>query len=330
MSYAVIKAIEYYLPSLELTNEQLAIDFPDFSADKIFCKTGIKKRHICASNQFASDMAIAAATQLFSSNPSIKEQIDFVVFCSQTPDYLLPTTACIIQNALNLNMSVGAMDVNLGCSGFVYGLSIAKGLIESKQANNVLLLTADTYSKLMHQSDKSVRTIFGDGAAATWITSVSHHQPCISPVLFGTDGSGWMNLCVKGRGMRTFDQTDADPFLRMQGPEIFSFTLDTVPKSVMQLLAREQLNLDDIDLFVFHQANQYILEHLRKKIGIPSEKFLLAMDFCGNTVSSTIPIALKEAQNNRTLSGCQKVMVVGFGVGYSWAASIINCEYLID
>jgi len=312
-----------------LTNDQLAVDFSDFSADKIFDKTGIKKRHICASDQFSSDMAICAANKLFESKQVLKSEIDFLIFCTQTPDYLLPTTACIIQNVLGLNKSVGAIDINLGCSGFVYSLSMAKGLIESKQAKNVLLLTADTYSKLMENSDKSVRTIFGDGAAATLISRVDYNKPCISPVLFGTDGSGWMNLCVRGRGMRAHEKTDVDPFLRMQGPEIFRFTLDAVPKLVTQLLSRENLTITDIDLFVFHQANQYILEHLRKKIGIPSEKFLLVMDFCGNTVSSTIPIALKEAKKRKELGGCHKVMLVGFGVGYSWAASIVDCEYIL-
>lgn len=329
MSYAAIKAIEYYLPPAVLTNEQLAVDFPDFPADKIFDKTGIIKRHICANNQFSSDMAISAANKLFDSNQIAKEDVDFLIFCTQTPDYLLPTTACIIQNALGLNKSVGAIDINLGCSGFVYSLSIAKGLIESKQANSVLLLTADTYSKLMEKSDKSVRTIFGDGAAATLISRVDYNRPCISSALFGTDGSGSMNLCVRGRGIRTYEENSVDPFLRMQGPEIFSFTLDTVPKSVAQLLSRENLAMTEIDLFVFHQANQYMLEHLRRKIGIPAEKFLLAMDFCGNTVSSTIPIALKEAQKRKELGGCNKVMLVGFGVGYSWAASIVDCEYIL-
>ena len=181
----------------------------------------------------------------------------------------------------------------------------------------------------MDESDHTVRTIFGDGAAATFISGVDCNKPCISPTLFGTDGSGWMNLCVQGRGMRTYHDRNADPFLRMNGPEIFSFTLNAVPKSVTELLSREQLMLSDIDLFVFHQANQYMLEHLRKKIGIPSEKFVRAMDFCGNTVSSSIPIALKQTQTLKGLSDLRNVMLVGFGVGYSWAASMINCEYIL-
>ena len=329
MVHAAIKAIEYYLPPSVLTNEQLATEYPDFSATKIFDKTGIRERHICDDNEFASDMAISAATNLFERKIISKEEIDFLILCTQTPDYILPTTACIIQNALGLNTTIGAMDINLGCSGFVYGLSMAKGLIETNQAKNVLLLTAETYSKLIEKSDKSVRTIFGDGAAATLISGVSDYKSCISPIVFGTDGSGWMNLCVRGRGLRGDQDKNADSFLRMQGPEIFRFTLDVVPGLVQQLLSRENLTMADVDLFVFHQANYYILEHLRKKIGIPSEKLLLSMDFCGNTVSSTIPIALKEAQNKKNLRGYQKVMLIGFGVGYSWAGTIVDCELMM-
>ena len=329
MTYAVIKAVEYYLPPTILNNDQLAAEFPEFSADKIFAKTGIRDRHISESNQFVSDMAVCAANSLFENKKISRESIDFLILCTQTPDYLLPTTACIIQDILGLKTSIGAMDINLGCSGFVYGLSMAKGLIESNQAKNVLLLTADTYSKLMENTDKSVRTIFGDGAAATLISGVDNHKTCIAPIMFGTDGAGWMNLCVRGRGLRADQEKNADPFLRMQGPEIFRFTLDVVPNLITNLLSRENLELVDIDLFVFHQANYYILDHLRKKIGIPSDKLLLSMEFCANTVSSTIPIALKEAQNRNELAGCQKVMLIGFGVGYSWAATIVDCEFML-
>lgn len=329
MVTAAIRAIEYYLPEAELTNEQLAVDYPDFSAAKIWEKTGILTRRIAAPTQFTSDMAVKAAMQLFENKSILKADIDFIILCTQTPDYLLPTTACIIQDRLGLSKSVGALDINLGCSGFVYGLSLAKGLIESKQAKNVLLLTADTYSKLIEKTDKSVRTIFGDGATATLISCVDGAQQAITPVMYGSDGSGWMNLCVRGRGMRANDASDNDAFLRMDGPEIFSFTLDAVPKLVSQLLMREHLTLSDVDLFVFHQANQYMLEHLRKKIGIPADKFLLSMDFCGNTVSSSIPIALRGAHNYNKLIGLRKVMLVGFGVGYSWAATLVDCDYLM-
>ena len=330
---AKISAIEYYLPENILTNESLEKIFPVFTAAKIFSKTGIKKRHISAPNETSTDMAIHAAKKLLHNENISPNQIDFLLFCTQTPDYLLPTNACIIQQKLNLKTSVGALDFNLGCSGYIYGLSLAKALIESKQANNVLLLTSDTYSKLLEKTDKSVRTIFGDGASATLISAEiastpTSDQTAITPSIFGTDGQGAFNLCALGQGMRHFNQK-IDPFLRMNGPEIFKFTIKQIPSSVEQILKQNKITLDEIDLFVFHQANAYMLEHLRKKINIPKEKFLISMEFCGNTVSSSIPIALKEAQKKSLLFNKKKVLLIGFGVGYSWAANIVDLTSLI-
>ncbi len=324
MLVAAIKAVEYYLPEQMLTNENLEALFPEFPADKIFAKTGIRQRHIAAVEEQSSDMAVKAAQKLFSGKQVSAAQIDFVLFCTQTPDYLLPTSACLIQMKLGLPHSVGALDFNLGCSGYVYGISLAKALIESGQAKNVLLLTADSYTKLIEPSDKSVRSIFGDGASATWMVAIEADTPLISPAVYGSDGTGANNLCVLGRSMKNYTDVTADPFLRMNGPNIFSFALDVVPKLVHDVLIKEGLSLEDIELFVFHQANAYMLTHLRKKLSIPQERFFVAMDFCGNTVSSTIPIALKEAQKKGVLKGLHRVLIVGFGVGYSWAASIID------
>ena len=326
MRKAFINAIEYYLPMAVLDNQELASLFPEFSVEKILAKTGIKKRHIAAIDECSSDMAVRAAEKLFQSKKIAREQLDFLLFCTQTPDYLLPTSACMIQDRLGLKTSIGALDFNLGCSGFVYGLSIAKGLIESRQANNVLLLTADSYTKLIEDNDKSVRTIFGDGAAATLISSLESEKSYISPPAYGTDGRGGQNLCVLGRGMRNFWQKQ-DPYLRMQGSKIFEFTLQVVPAAINEALEKAECTFADIELFVFHQANSYMLEHLRKKLNISQEKFWIAMDFCGNTVSSTIPIALKEAEKQGVLANKTKVMLVGFGVGYSWGATIIDFSH---
>ncbi len=314
---ARIKSIQYYLPEAILSNQALELAFPEFSAEKILAKTGIQMRHISAVGESSSDMAVKVAETLFASGVISKEQIDFLLFCTQTPYSLLPTNACMLQERLGLNNALGALDFNLGCSGFVYGLSLAKGLIESRQASNVLLLTADTYTKLIEATDKSVRTIFGDGAAATLISGVESEATGISPIAYGTDGRGAKNLCMsKG-------------YLRMNGPEIFEFTLDVVPKIIAQALQKARFDFQDIELFVFHQANAYMLEHLRKKLQIPIEKFWVAMDFCGNTVSSSIPIALREAANAGVLSQKIKVMLVGFGVGYSWAATIVDLSHFI-
>lgn len=335
---AAIRAVEYYLPEEVLTNQALASSFPEWSLEKIAAKTGIVERHLAAPEECASDLAVAAARKLFHSGMCTPGEIDFLLFCTQSPDYFLPTTACILQDRLGLPTTAGALDFNLGCSGFVYGLSLAKGLIETGQAANVLLLTAETYSKHMHREDKSVRALFGDGAAAVLVQSrhdaPTAAEPWIGPFIFGTDGKGKENLIVPTGGMRRPAATrqGADPSLpkeqadqlHMNGPEIFSFTLRVVPQTVGQLLARAGKAIDGIDLFVFHQANRYMLEHLRDKLHIPPEKFVEALSHCGNTVSSTIPIALKEAVERQQLRPGMLVMLVGFGVGYSWGATLIR------
>lgn len=335
---AAIGGIAYYLPEQRLTSEQLAHEYPDWSIDKIVAKTGIEERRIAASNECSSDLAVCAAQQLFREGACRPESIDFVLFCTQSPDYYLPTTACLLQHRLNIPVTAGALDFNLGCSGFVYGLGLAKGLVESGQARNVLLLTAETYSRFIDPADRSVRTIFGDGAAATVIKAVDGGDAGsrIGPFIFGTDGSGADNLIVRAGGMRHPDANAAAPFvddqgnshsasrLYMNGAEIFKFTLDVVPKAVSELLRASGKAIADIDLFVFHQANLYMLEHLRKKIGIPREKFSVALKDCGNTVSSTIPIALRRAQDIGQLKTGDLVVIVGFGVGYSWSAALIR------
>lgn len=323
MKKAYIRAIEYYLPEAILDNNALALLYPEYPATKILAKTGIKERHIAAAEEFASDMAIQAAEKLFQNTAIAKTDIDILLFCTQTPDYLLPTTACIIQEKLGLSTSIGAYDINLGCSGFVYGIATAKAFIESGQANNVLLLNADTYTKLIEATDKSVRTIFGDGAAATLISGRESTTMMISATAFGTNGAGAKNLCVLGQGLREFGK-HMDPYLRMKGPKIFEFTLEVVPKVIENALTKANMDFAEIELFVFHQANAYMLEHLRKKLTIPEDKFWVAMDFCGNTVSATIPIALKEAWHKGMLVNKRKIMLVGFGVGYSWAANIVD------
>jgi len=325
--FAAVRAIEYHLPDTVLTNDELARAFPGWSPAKIAAKTGIVERRIAAPEECASDLAVAAARKLFASGACRPEEIDFILLCTQSPDYFLPTTACILQDRLGLPTSAGALDFNLGCSGFVYGLSLAKGLIETGQASNVLLLTAETYSKFLHPDDRSVRPLFGDAAAATLVQARPDGPPWIGPFVFGTDGKGKDNLIVRAGGMRcrTREQTSpSSDHLCMNGPEIFTFALQVVPQAVEALLSRAEKTIDDVDLFVFHQANRYMMEHLREKLTIPAEKFVVALRHVGNTVSSTIPIALKEAMGQQLLPPGKLVLLVGFGVGYSWSATLIR------
>jgi 3-oxoacyl-[acyl-carrier-protein] synthase-3 len=330
---AFLKGISYYLPDTVLSNEDLLKDFPEWSVEKVAAKIGISKRHIAAPGQTSSDMAVSAAELLFSEYKIDRSTIDFVLLCTQSPDYFLPTSSCVIQNRLGLRTDIGALDFNQGCSGFVYGLSLAKGLIYSGVSRNVLLLTAETYSKFIHERDKGNKTIFGDAAAATLISDSGFAE--ILDFSLGTDGRGAENLIVKSGGMRNrsefgdmkFDE-GGNPVcsdnLFMNGTEIFNFTLESVPELTRKTLSVNKMVQEDVDLFVFHQANKYMLEFLRKKMKIEPEKFFYYLENVGNTVSSTIPIALKAASSDNKIRAGSSVLIAGFGVGYSWGGTILK------
>jgi 3-oxoacyl-[acyl-carrier-protein] synthase-3 len=328
---AFIKGISYYLPEQKLTNTDLSAKFKDWGEEKIFIKTGIKNRHISSKDEFASDLAVKASNILFNEYSIDSTTIDFIIYCTQSPDYILPTTACILQERLNLSKKCGAFDFNLGCSGYIYGLAICKGLIEASIAKNILFITSETYSKYIHPEDRGNRTIFGDAAAATLISDNGFAQ--ITNFELGTDGSGAENLIVKNGGTRHKDSFhsfgidekgnfSSASHLFMNGPEIFTFTSKMVPILIENVLKNNSLVTEDIDLYIFHQANKFMLDFLRKKIDIPEPMFFTYMENCANTVSSTIPIALKEAINQNRCEG--NVLLAGFGVGYSWGGTIIK------
>lgn len=335
-NFAKIIDVAGYLPLNILSNLELGELYPGWSANKIYEKTGIKIRHIANDGETASDLAYLAALNLFAQGSVSASSIDFIIFCSQAPDYILPTTACILQDRLEIPKSAGALDVNLGCSGYVYSLSLAKGLIESGSAENVLILTADTYSKYINPSDKSVRTLFGDGACATLVKASPGKQPFIGPFVFGTDGRGAKNLIVEGGGFRTpsssktgEEHVDESGNIRslnnlyMNGAEVMSFSLSEVPKAVETLMLKSAETRESIDFFVFHQANRFMLDALRKKIKISKEKMPICMESFGNTVSSSIPFALLEMRSRGAFDLQKKMMLMGFGVGYSWAGCIV-------
>ncbi|MBP7173658.1 MAG: ketoacyl-ACP synthase III [Cloacibacterium sp.] len=326
-----ISAIDYYLPEKIYTNEELEKDFPEWNSEKIEEKVGIKQRHIASDSETALDLAVKSCEKIFTTRD--KNTIDFILFCTQSPDYFLPTTACILQDRLELRKNIGALDFNLGCSGFVYGLAIAKGLIASGIANTILLVTAETYSKHIHKEDKANRSIFGDAAASVIIERDENKNNFQFEL--GTDGSGYDNLIVKNGGFKsclgTKSEIDdenkdffSDDYLYMNGPEIFNFTIENIPHLINETLKKNHLEKEDINWFIFHQANKYMLNYLRKKAKIPEEKFYINMENTGNTVSATIPIALKNCLEEGKIQKGHKVLIAGFGVGYSWGATIIE------
>ncbi|MDP4276039.1 MAG: ketoacyl-ACP synthase III [Bacteroidota bacterium] len=326
-----IKALAYALPEKILTNAQLVELFPEWSVDKIASKVGVNQRHVAADNETAADLAVRAAENLFKENQIDRSTIDFVLFCTETPDYMLPCSACLIQHELRLPTTCGALDFSLGCSGFIYGLALSKGLIFSGMATNVLLLTGETMTKCLHPKDKGNRTIFGDGASASLISKNGLAE--IGEFSFGSDGKNKEDLIIKTGAMRhreplndlTFDASNnpvSSDFLYMNGSAVFSFSNLVVPDLVDHVLARNHLLQPDINLFVFHQANKYMINYLRKLLSIEEEKFYIFLENVGNTVSSSIPIALYEAKKEDRLHG--QVLLAGFGAGYSWGGVTLN------
>ena len=327
---AFIKAVSYYLPESVLSNEDLVKEFPEWTVDKIAGKVGVSKRHVSES-ETAADMALKAAEKLFAEHCIDRNSIDFVILCTQSPDYFLPSSACVIKKRLGLSTSCGAFDYNLGCSGYVYGLAVAKGLVLAGIANNVLLLTSETYTKHIHPKDKGNRTIFGDGASATLISTFGFAE--IGNFSLGTDGNGAENLIVKTGGLRCklpkndlhYDEKGnpvSSDYLYMNGSAIFEFTCEAVPPLVSDILLKNDIKDENVNLYVFHQANKYMINYLRKLLDIDKDRFYIYLSEVGNTVSSTIPIALCEAKRENRLKG--NVIIAGFGVGYSWGGVCLS------
>lgn len=318
---AYISNLEVYFPDNIVSNIDLEGIVEKLSAIKIGAKIGVNNRHVALADQSALDLAEGACRKILEKVDA--ESIDYLLLCTQSPEYFLPTTACILQDRLGLPTHCAALDFNLGCSGYVYGLSLAKGIIASGQAKKVMLVTSDTYSKYIGHEDVANRSIFGDAATATIIEPSD--DDCLGQFVLGTDGSGAKNLIVKNGAFGSPNKDNSkDDYLYMDGPEIFNFTIKAVPKLVENVLAKNDMNLDDLDYSVFHQANAYMLNYLRKKCSIPSEKFHIGMENCGNTVSSTIPIGLKQAIDDNRINSQSKVLIVGFGVGYSYGGTIIT------
>ena len=326
---AKIKAIEYHLPSNKLSNSHLAKDFPNYDFKKFERVVGIQNRYVADAETTALDLAIFACNKLFLTQK--KEDIDYVLYCTQSPEFILPTTACLLQKKLQLNTSVGALDINLGCSGYTYCLSIAKSLIEARTATNVLIVTADTYSKYLHSEDRMNRSLFGDGATASIVTWTDKQD--LGDFLFGTDGSHYDKLILKKKpevkkevytasDATSFKNNDAatkSEYLFMDGSAIFDFTKQRIPIFIDQVIKKN--NDLQVDQFILHQANKMLLEVIRKRAEIKKEAFYIDLKDGGNTISSTIPIALKKYSqlSFKEEAGPKTVLLAGFGVGLSWS-----------
>ncbi len=327
-----IERIGVHLPQRVVSTEEIVAESGRGKADKLTKFTGVRTRHICAPDETALDLATEACRKVLDAEAA--QTVDFVIYCTQTPEYYLPSSACLLQQRLNLPQTVGALDINLGCSGFVNGLALAKGLVSGGLASTVLLVNTDTLTKFVNPLDQSNRIIFGDAATACLLRRCDEEH--VHAFSFGTDGRGASSLIVPNGAMRHRYDPNAELMtdengnqytandIYMSGPDIFNFTIEAVPVLVADVLRRNGAQLEDLDYIIFHQANRYILDYLRKLIGIPAEKFHNDLETTGNTSSATIPLALADGLAKRTLRQGHRVLLAGFGVGFSWAGVVIT------
>lgn len=327
-----IEHISYHLSSTEVSNEDLAKDFPLQTAEKITKNIGIKKRYMTTEDVIGSDLAFNAAQLFFKESKVKKEDVDFVLFCSEGLDYIAPMTACLLQDRLGLKNGIGALDLPGGCSGFTNAIGMAKAIIESEQSSNVLLLFGDVLGLLSHPDDYPSRALFSDAGAAVWVKKSKENQ--IGKLVYGSDGSGMKHLFVDRSGLRSpvdekwlSENKEAGGMprgqIRMNGIEVFNFLIQKVPILVKEILAKNNLAMEDIDLFVFHQASNMILKAIERKLKIEEGKMAYYIENNGNTVSVSIPLALREAEKEGRLKKGNKVLIAGYGVGFSWSGTVL-------
>ncbi len=329
-----VRAISVYLPDGVLDNAELVRQFGTWTENKIYGKTGVSERRVVGDEK-VSDLAVAAGERLFEEHGIDRGSIDFLLLCTECPDYFLPATACIVQNRLGLRKDTGALDYNLGCSGFIYGLALAKGLVLGGVARRVLLITAETITRTIHPQDKSTRTLFGDAAAATLVEASAERG--IGEFVLGTDGSGAERLIIPAGAWarpsspetrvetkNKWGNVRTPENLYMDGPEILKFSMEVAPGCMNDTLERNGTSLEGLRLVVLHQASHMMLVKLRELLAIPEEKFVFNIEKYGNTVSSTIPIALYDSMQSGRLAKGDSVLVMGFGVGLSWGGTVLR------
>jgi 3-oxoacyl-[acyl-carrier-protein] synthase-3 len=340
-----INAVSQYFPIKHFDNQSIIDDYKQFGGEEnitpelIYNQSGVNRRYSATPSDTAKDLGNMAAELLFKEWSFEKQRIEYLIFVSDALDYKGPTTACIMQHNLNLETNIGAIDILHGCTGWVYGLSLANALITSGQVNNVLLVTADVPTKIIHPIDVDLRALFSDAAAATLISNVPIENgvnATIGNFVFGTDGKGENDLKVERSGTKEpadiawlNQYTDVPTGLVggrmvMNSSKIFLFALRKVPILVNEILEKHKLQQEEIDFFILHQANGKMLDFIRKRMKIPKEKFIINIEKIGNTVSASIPIAINETYRDGRIKKGDKVLVAGFGIGLSWGGSVIT------
>jgi len=329
----IIKSIEYYLPNIIISNEDLNKENPSWEMDKVINKTGVKKRHIAGLNETAYDLSVNACKKLFEYEEL--STIDGIIYCTQSPDYIMPPNSFLLHKHLGCSERVLAFDFNHACTGYLYGLFMANSFIKSRATKKILLINSDTYSKYINKKDRSARALFGDGAAASIIEN-SNSDKGIIDIELASAGKFYDKFYIPAGGLRmptnaqtSIEKKDVRGNIRsendivMDGLAVWSFINSTVPKQILNLLNRNNLDRAQIDLFIFHQASQMTIDSLVKKLRLDKAKVFTNLLEIGNTVSASIPIAIKDAIDQGLIKEGSKVLLSGFGVGMSFG-SLIN------
>lgn len=308
-----ITAIASTVPATKINNIDLSEVFGEVEVKKIIKNIGVETRHVANDQQTTSNLCYESALRVLGKLNWAPESIGALIFVSQTPDYQLPATACILQARLGLSKNTIAYDVNLGCSGYVYGLYLASTLINSG-IERVLLLVGDTISKIVKKNDRSTELLFGDAGTAT---ALQKQKGTKLRFTLGSDGSGFEHIIAKDKSINdNAERGMSSAYLSMDGGEVFKFTLESVPAMLNSFMQELGLNSDDIDVCVYHQANRFMLKHLSKKSNFKPEQTPLSIVEYGNTSSASIPLTLC----SQKILNKNKVLMAGFGVGLSWGA----------
>jgi 3-oxoacyl-[acyl-carrier-protein] synthase-3 len=321
-----ISDIEYVLPTKSISLDELAASKTDWDYQKIIEKTGIERVFYADDNQTALDLAVLAGERMLS-RCMVREDIGLIILVTQSADYFLPTSACILQDKLKLSKNCIAFDLNLGCSGFVNALSVAGSMLEAGLAAKALVFCADTYSKYTSENDRTCKPVFSDAGSVVLLEE--SERDCLGPFIFGTDGGGYEKLIVRGGAAKSRTKSggiNAIAEIEMLGSDVFLFTMKVVPDTIKKLLHKASIDISQIDLFVFHQASKLVIDNIVRLMSLSEGKVFRNYQYIGNTVSSSIPIALKEANSQGRLKGGDLVMLVGFGVGLSWGATLVRWE----
>lgn len=312
-----IQSIEYELASTIETLEELGTLNPDWQVGRLLAKTGIAQHYVSKPGETPLSMANRACERLL--NGHDRSDIDGLIYVTQSPESRIPATACLLHQQLGLPQGGLAFDLNQGCSGFVYGLSVAAGLMHSGQMRRCLLVCAEAYTKYITHHDRTCRPIFSDGAGVALLDGTGGGE--IGPFIFVTDGSGAPNLTLRQKNGAA---VEGDGELYMNGPKVLQFTMQAVPQAVRELLRRAGKSVDDIDLFIFHQASKVVLDRVQDNLALDGNRLFRNYETMGNTVSATIPVALSQARQAGRLADGMTVMLMGFGVGYSLAGCVLT------